>query len=174
MRHFLSLAIFLGALGLTSCKRTETSNRVADESPARTFTVQGILRSIDFAGRAVTVEHEDIPDFMPSMTMPFDVRSMAEVEPLKAGDALEFKLVVTDKLSWIEGVKKIDRGEIQLPAKAAKAADQSDSVPRLKEGDRLPEFQLVDSKGREVTRGTFAGKPLLLTFIFKRCPIPNF
>ena len=28
---------------------------------------------------------------MPAMTMPFDVKTMAEVEPLKAGDAIEFK-----------------------------------------------------------------------------------
>ena len=38
----------------------------------------------------------------------------------------------------------------------------------------MPGFQLVDSKGRQITRESFAGKPLLLTFIFTRCPIPNF
>ena len=43
-----------------------------------------------------------------------------------------------------------------------------------KEGEPLPDFQLIDSKGRAITRETFAGKPLILTFIFTRCPIPNF
>jgi protein SCO1/2 len=174
MRCFLCFAILIGTLGVSSCKRSESSIRRAIEPPARTFTVQGILRAIDFAGKSVTVEHEDIPDFMPAMAMPFDVKNMAEVELLKAGDAIEFKLVVAEKSSWIEGVKRIDPREIQLPAKEPVAAAQNGNVARLKEGDRLPDYQLTDSKGREITRETFAGKPLLLTFIFTRCPIPNF
>lgn len=135
--------------------------------------MQGILRAIDFAGQSVTVEHEDIPDYMPAMTMPFDVKTMSEVQPLKAGDAIEFKFFVTDKSSWIEGVRKIPVTEIQLPAKKPDTASP-EKVARLKEGDRLPDFQLVDSKGRAVTRETFAGKPLILTFIFTRCPVPNY
>jgi protein SCO1/2 len=173
MRTFLCIAILVGTFGFSSCKRPESSIRSAIEPPARTFTVQGLLLAIDFAGKSVTVDHEDIPDFMPAMAMPFDVKTMAEVEPLKAGDAIEFKLVVAEKSSWIEGVKKIDLREIQLPAKEPVAA-QNGNIPRLKEGDRLPDYQLIDSKGRKITRETFAGKPLLLTFIFTRCPIPNY
>ncbi len=162
----------LAAFALTACKRPESGARDTEPRP-QTFIVQGLLRGIDFAGRSVTVEHEDIPNYMPAMTMPFDVKTMVEVEPLHAGDAIEFKMVVTDKSSWIEGVKKIDPREVQLPEKK-RADGAAANVVRLKEGDPLPDFQLVDSKGRQITRQSFAGKPLLLTFIFTRCPIPNF
>jgi protein SCO1/2 len=174
MKCALLIVSTVTVFALVSCKRAE-SGRVAEPASApETFVVQGILRGIDFAGRSVTVEHEDIAGFMPAMTMPFDVKTMAEVEPLKAGDAIEFRLIMNGKESWIEGVKKIDPREIQLPDKKVTESDPTAKVDRLKEGDVLPEFQLVDSKGRQVTRDTFAGKPLLITFIFTRCPIPNF
>ena len=164
----------VAVFALVSCKPVESGRVAEPASPPQTFVVQGIVRGIDFAGKRVTVEHEDIAGFMPAMTMPFDVKTMAEVEPLKAGDAIEFQLIVNAKASWIEGVKKIDPREIQLPDKKVVESDPTAKVARLKEGDVLPEFQLMDSKGRQLTRDTFAGKPLLITFIFTRCPIPNF
>lgn len=173
-------AFFVGftILAMPACEKPQTSEPVkAGSEPAKRYAVQGLLRSINFADRSITVEHEDIPKFMPSMTMPFDVKTMAEVEPLKAGDAIEFTLIVTDETSWIEGVKKIAPSEIQLPVKGRKAIQDGDStakVERLKEGDPLPEFELIDSNGRTLNRQTFAGKPLLFTFIFTRCPIPQF
>lgn len=159
---------------MASCKRPESGATVSVEPPPQTFAVRGILRGIDFAGRAVTVEHEEIPNYMPAMTMPFDVKTMAEVEPLRAGDAIAFTMIVTDKSAWIEGVKKIAESEVKLPARKQPEAGAAANIERLKEGDRLPDFQLIDSQGRPITRETFAGKPLLLTFIFTRCPIPNF
>ena len=95
--------------------------------------MQGFLRGINFAERTVSVEHEEIPNYMPAMTMPFDVKNMAEVEPLKAGDAIEFQMYVTDDDSWIEGVKKVAASEIQLPArKAPPASARSPSGSRTR------------------------------------------
>ncbi len=164
---------------LAACSKSPektTGDAPVPTQNVETYTVQGILRGINFAEKSVTVEHEEIPDYMPAMTMPFDVKTMSEVEPLKAGDAIEFKMMVTDKDSWIEGVKKISASEIQLPEKRsdATASASETKVERLKEGDPLPPFQLVDSKGRQIAKETFEGKPLFLTFIFTRCPIPNF
>jgi protein SCO1 len=171
----LAVAFFVGGCS-KSPEPTGNNNTASPPQQTETYTVQGILRGINFAEGSVTVEHEEIPDYMPAMTMPFDVKAMSEVEPLKAGDAIEFKMVVTDKESWIERVKKISASEIQLPAKRNEVASGSPeaTVERVKEGDPIPPFQLVDSKGRQITQASFADKPLLLTFIFTRCPIPNF
>jgi protein SCO1/2 len=171
MKSILRLALL--ALGLAACSRAPHTPAPRSEM-ARDFQVRGVLRAINFAEQTVTVEHEDIPGFMPAMTMPFKVKTMAEVEPLKASDPIAFRLVVNDKTSWIEGVKKIAPGELRLPGAVSSATGSGGNVERLKEGDRLPDFQLLDSKGRPITRATFAGRPLLITFIFTRCPIPNF
>lgn len=172
MKTKLMLCLALSALSLGSCSR-EPQSTVAQSAQERVFQVRGLLQSINFAAQTATVEHEAVPDFMPSMTMPFDVKTMAEVEPLRTGDAITFRLVVTDKNSWIEDVKKISADDLHLPAKRP-SDTRSGNAERLKEGDPLPDFALIDEKNQPLTRATFAGKPLLLTFIFTRCPLPNF
>src|SRR4051812_13372601 len=113
MRGPLAAILILISLMTFSCNRSDSGAEGKTESLPRTFSVRGFLRQIDFAGQSVTVEHEAIPDYMPAMTMPFDVKTMAEVEPLKAGDAIEFKLLVSDQSSWIEGVKKIAPADVR-------------------------------------------------------------
>ena len=38
----------------------------------------------------------------------------------------------------------------------------------------MPAFHLIDQNGKPVTLETFHGHPFVLTFIFTRCPLPNF
>lgn len=169
MRPIVTLLFLSLSLAFAGCERA----RPPAVAEAKRYEVRGIVRGIGFADRELTVEHEEIPGYMPAMTMPFAVKEMSEVEALKTGDAIGFQLVVTDKDSWITGVRKIDSNEVRLPtAKRARATTRK--VERLNEGDALPEFALVDDQARPITRTTFAGKPLVLTFIFTRCPLPNF
>jgi protein SCO1/2 len=135
------------------------------------FQVKGILRAINFPKHELTIEHEEIPGYMPAMTMPFAVKDMATMQPFVAGDALKFEFIVTRDDSWIAGIEKITPAEVRL---AEPKPGASPAKERLKEGDPLPGFQLTDDEGRPIDRDTFRGKPLLLTFIFTRCPVPNF
>ncbi|HEX5177131.1 MAG TPA: SCO family protein [Chthoniobacteraceae bacterium] len=171
MIRFVSWLFFTGALMIIAgCQKAPSS---PDTKPLR-YDVRGIVRGIGFAQNEITVEHEEIPGFMPAMTMPFSVKEMREVERLSVGDAIRFELVVTDHDSWITNVQTIAKNEVQLPQTTAPARKNPSLAVRLKEGDRLPEFELVDDQNRPVTRATFAGAPCILTFIFTRCPIPNF
>src|SRR5262249_37704371 len=45
---------------------------------------------------------------------------------------------------------------------------------RLKEGDEMPPFTLTNQNGEKITLDTFRGQPFVLTFVFTRCPVPNF
>lgn len=38
----------------------------------------------------------------------------------------------------------------------------------------MPAFSLTNQEGEAITVETFRGQPFILTFIFTRCPIPNF
>jgi protein SCO1 len=169
-------ACLAAALLSAGCSKVSQPPQTAQPQQAQPqiYKVRAILRGINFAEQTVTVEHEEIPDYMPAMTMPFDYKSQAEIEPLKVGDGMAFDLVVTDTDSWIESVKKIAPGEVQLPARRTALAKAGENVERLKDGDRLPAFELVDQQSRRITPVDFAGRPLLVTFIFTRCPIPNF
>ena len=105
MRRSFRLGIALGlslSLLLIGCKRAPN----ADEN-ARHYEVRGIIRGISPDRTTIEIQHEDIPGFMPSMTMPFSARSPKEVVSLKMGDGISFRMTVTDKDFWIDQVKKI-------------------------------------------------------------------
>jgi protein SCO1/2 len=138
------------------------------------YQARGVVRWLPPGHKAIEVEHEEIPGFMPSMTMPFEVHEEQEIAKLVIGDAISFQLNVTQRDSWIDQVRKIDPSQLHLPSATPPPSQLPDSSPRLREGDRMPEFQLVNQDGQTITQETFRGHLLVLTFVFTRCPIPNF
>lgn len=138
------------------------------------YQVRGLVRGLPPGHKAIEVEHEEVPGFMPAMTMPFEVRGEQEIAQLVIGDAISFQLNVTQRDSWIDQVRKIDASQLHLPSVTPPPSQLSESSPRLREGDRMPEFQLVNQDGQAITQETFRGHSLVLTFVFTRCPIPNF
>src|SRR5262249_46303344 len=44
----------------------------------------------------------------------------------------------------------------------------------LQIGDRLPEYHFTNELGQPVSTSQFKGQALAITFIFTRCPLPNF
>ena len=147
-------------------------NGVAPNETARHYEVRGLVRGLLPDHRMLEVEHEDIPGFMPSMTMPFLVRDGKEIAGIGIGDALAFRLNVTERDSWIDQLRKIEPSGLKLPRPTA--TPQIAAAARLREGDSMPAFQLVDQNGQRIELTTFLGHPFVMTFIFTRCPIPNF
>lgn len=167
------LTPFLFGVAFSSCSRAPEPapppNAVSNE---KVFEVRGVVRSIDSDGTGAMIEHEDIPGFMPSMTMPFTVKDPEELKRFSAGDGVVFRFFVGDSDAWIGNLRPIDAATLKLPESEAKV--EAPNVPRLKEGDPLPEFALVDEADRPLTRESLLGKTTVVTFIFTRCPIPNF
>ena len=136
--------------------------------------MRGLVRGFSPDRKTIEIEHETIPDFMPSMTMLFSVKREKDIANLKIGDAIAFQLDRHAKDFWIEQVKKIRREEVHLAEILPKTGVATDQSPRLREGDAMPVFTLTDEDGKQITLETFRGHPFVLTFIFTRCPIPNF
>lgn len=111
---------------------------------------------------------------MPSMTMPFVARDPKQIADLKTGDAISFRMVVTKKDFWIENVKKIRREEVTIAEPKRTSPVSVDGDARLREGDEMPAFSLTNQNGERTSLDTFRGQPFVLTFVFTRCPVPNF
>lgn len=156
-----------------ACNR---SAQTIDRSGVRHYEARGIVRGVASDRRTIDVEHEAIPGFMPSMTMPFSLRDQKQIAGLAIGDAISFRLSVTDRDSWIDQIKKISADELRLPSPTAMPQTRStmNTSTRLREGDALPSFELIDQNGDKIDMETFRGHPFVLTFIFTRCPLPNF
>jgi protein SCO1/2 len=156
----LSLALFL-----FGCSRSDKN--------ARHYDTRGVIRGISPDRTTLEIQHENIPDFMPSMTMEFLPRDQKEIANLKLGDAISFLLTVTKNDFWIDHVNKIAREEVNVRDPKPQGAPEPES-PRLHEGDSLPHFSLRDENGKPITVETFRGQPLVVTFVFTRCAVPNF
>jgi protein SCO1/2 len=166
----LAVAVLIAAV-FAGCERPASPPVSAD---VRSYEVRGIVRGVAPDRSSLDVEHEDIPGFMPSMTMPISVHDPKYIADVRTGDAISFWMVVTDKDLFLERVKKVDEKEVRLPARTPSATPASTSAARLHEGDNLPAFTLTDQDGRSVNNETFRGGSLVLTFIFTRCAVPNF
>jgi protein SCO1 len=157
------------ALALLGCGRSTNSDEKRDY-----YDTRGIVRGFSPDRSTVEIQHENIPGFMPSMTMPFVVRDPKQIADLKTGEAIAFRMAVTQKDFWIENVKKIRRKDVNVaePKKTSSVSTERDA--RLKEGDEMPPFSLTNQNGERISLDTFRGQPFVLTFVFTRCPVPNF
>ena len=131
----------------------------------RRFPVTGVVVSTVEKG-VVRVAHEDIPGYMPAMTMAFAVGT-GESTALAVGDRVRFSLRVAP-----DGVTAERFAVVGRAAPAATRA--SGSVERLTRGDRLPSISLIDEQGRALTERDFTGRATFVTFVYTRCPLPEF
>jgi protein SCO1/2 len=105
------------------------------------------------------------------MEMPFTVKDPQSLRGLAAGDTVKFELVVTKDDSWIDRLEKMTTAAVAT--KAANASTDPDS-DALELGQTVPDFALVDQNGHPFHLRDFLGKAVVLTFIYTRCPLPNF
>ena len=129
------------------------------------YPLKGKVVAVDKTERTATISHEDIPGYMPAMTMPFKIKNDADLEMLKAGDQVTAQLVVDDLSSWIEITAIIEGGSPLTP---------TSTVPgEPKPGDEVPDFGLVNQDGKRIHLSQYKGKAYALTFVYTRCPQPD-
>ena len=157
------------ALALLSCGRSTNSDERADH-----YDTRGVVRGFSPDRSTIEIQHENIPDFMPSMTMPFVTRDPKQIADLRTGDAISFRMAVTKKDFWIENVKKIRREDVNVAEPKRTSPVSADRDARLTVGDKMPPFSLTNQNGERISLDTFHGNSLVLTFVFTRCPVPNF
>src|ERR1051326_3951557 len=143
----------------------------ANPPSIRTLQVNGRLREIISSTKTVTITHQEIPGYMPPMTMPLQVRDSSLLNALRPGDEVHFELSVTEKDSWISHIEKI--GNTIAAPNSELAPNPSDSS-ELQKGEIVPDFALIDENGYPVRLTDFRGKAVVLTFVYTRCPLPNF
>ena len=129
------------------------------------YPLKGKVVAVDKTDRTATISHEDIPGYMPGMTMPFKIKNDADLEMLKPGDEVIATLVVDDLSSWIEITAIVEGGSPLTPTTA---------VPgEPKPGDEIPDFGLVNQDGKRVRMSQYKGEAIALTFVYTRCPQPD-
>jgi len=173
---FLTCVLILGVSCGRSAQVEEKSSK-ANSSAGKTnqvFEVKGVIKELKPDGKTVQIRHEAITNYMPAMVMPFEAKEPKELVGLKAGDEVKFRMTVTEDDVWIDQIQKLTVGNPnQLPSKAGVFHFSRDLEP-LQVGDALPEYHFTNELGQAVSTGQFKGQAVGITFIFTRCPLPNF
>ena len=156
----------LAAVALVAVAATVSFTRMRGAGNGiRTFEVAGVVTAA-LAGGRVTIAHEEVPGYMPAMTMAFAVGE--EIPALSAGDRVRFTLRVADEWSRAEAFVLSGR-DAAVPLAPSVAARV-----RLKKGDAVPAISLTAHDGRPFTSADVRGRLTAVTFVFTRCPLPEF
>ncbi len=160
--------------GRSTGERTELSNGLATASgQAGVYAVTGVVRELRDGGSNLLIRHEAIPGYMMAMSMPFTVRDPREVAGVQPGDKVTFRLLVTDDESWIDSVKRVGVAE-PAPDFTYEQSRIVRDVEPLEIGQVMPDYPFTNEFGMPVKLSDYRGKVVGLTFIFTRCPLPDF
>ncbi len=161
-RWRVAIAMLL-CLMLLSCAGT------IQPSDERRYELKGTVVSFNKAQQQVVITHETIPELMDAMTMSFTLKEDSAYDVMKAGDQIQATLVVDGDRSWLEN--PIVTQVISAPAGPAGGAA---AIAEPQPGDAVPNFRLVNQDNRKVGLADYRGQLLLLTFIYTRCPLPDY
>jgi protein SCO1/2 len=104
---------------------------------------------------------------MKGMTMPFIVskNDLWVFRAIAPGDQVHGTLVLG---------KDAELQDISFTKGTAAVTDATSQLHFAQPGEEVPEFALTNQNGEKIHLKQFRGKPLLLTFVYTRCPFPDY
>ena len=133
------------------------------------YTTTGLVLQLNHPGAIVTISHDAFPGFMDAMAMPFDLKGSARTVALTPGDRIQLRLSVKRGHSWVDRVEVISAAPVDAGLQQTPAAPVLVPV-----GSPMPDFELTDQAGERVALSGLKGKVVAVTFIYTRCPLPDY
>jgi protein SCO1/2 len=161
-QRFLTWLVSLSLILAAAC-RTEKP------VPQQRYEVRGKVVAVDQRGGTVTLAHEAIQGYMGAMTMGFVLKDQWAFDVLKPGQRVRATLVVQGENAWLEGIVITE----DAPTASTSTAPP-EAPPPPSPGAEVPDFQLINQDGKRIHLHRYRGKALLLTFIYTRCPLPDY
>jgi len=166
-RVLLIALILAGGLSFSSCHRVSAQKR---------YPFTGRIVSVDSQAQSAIIDGDAIPGFMDAMAMPYKIKPVATLNHLIPGDSVSAEVVVVSSGAknddgapdyWLENVKVIAHID---PSHAPGASSLHMPAP----GEEVPDFSFTNQSGKLISLKQYRGKVLFVTFIYTRCPFPDF
>ncbi len=160
-----SIRSYSAGLAFTLCASMLLSS--CKNSP-KTFTLTGRVISKQPETQQLIIDNDDIPGFMGAMTMPYAVKDPDGFQRVQPEDVIRADIIMEQPGKfWLEHLTVI--GKAARPSSAEGAAPQV-----LRVGDKVLDVPMVNQDGKTLHFVQFKGKVILLTFIYTRCPFPDY
>jgi protein SCO1 len=160
---FLSLLIVIVSI-FSACKKEDVP-----KGEVKTYPLKGVVLSVDKDKKKVKVKHEPIKDYMDAMTMDFVIKNEDWVfEELQPSAEIRADLVVDSEMNyWLEKVGIVATPNPNLPPPPI-----NENFAQI--GKETPDFSLTNQDGKKISFKDFRGKAFAITFIYARCPLPEY
>jgi len=143
--------------------------------------VTGILLRVEKAHHRMSVSCDEIPGFMEPMKMSFLVPDWSALGAIHPGDPIRFSMTQRGRLLYANAIQpgisaNLESEPMQAGGLSAlqTALDPASAAHVLSQGQHVPDFALTDQAGNQVRLSSLAGKVVLLTFGYSRCPNPDY
>lgn len=158
------VVIFSVILSAAACRNGST-----ETGELKRFDLKGEVVSVDEAGKKAAIKHDAIDGYMEAMTMDFEIREDWVWKDLTPGSEIRAELVVDNAKGefWLEKIAILAAAD---PNKPAPPVDRD--FAQL--GHDVPDFSLTNQDGKKISIKDFNGKALAVTFIYSRCPLPEY
>jgi protein SCO1/2 len=162
---------------LAGCSRSGSTSTASAPPEEKHYPLTGEILKIDVPNKTLVVRHEAIEGLMPGMTMEFSVSS-GDAAVAKVGQHIRAQLYTVKTGNWrLESIWPDDavaKSTIDAEANALRQDTLTRGNGAYREiGEKIPQFALYDQDGRVVDSARFAGKRIMLNFIYSRCPVAN-
>lgn len=163
--HYFLLILFSIIL-FSSCQKSPTQQQSASAEVKR-YTLRGKVITVDKAQKKASIAHEEVEDYMPAMTMDFPIKDDWVFDELSKDADVRADLVVDADGYWLENIAIVA------------APNPNQTPPPTKEdvaqiGNEVPAFTLINQDGKRISLKDFRGKASAITFIYTRCPLPEY
>ncbi|MGH9943286.1 MAG: SCO family protein [Pyrinomonadaceae bacterium] len=168
LKRIASVALALGCcLAALAC----TGSGPKSSGQEKRYELKGKIVSFDKGQQQVVIAHEEVPGFMEPMTMGFTLRQPDAYDVMRAGDEIQATLVVDGSRFWLENPIVT---QAATTTDGARPAGETPSAVEPQPGSSVPAFALVNQDSKQVGLDKYLGRYLLVTFIYTRCPLPEY
>jgi protein SCO1/2 len=136
--------------------------------PPQEYPLKGQILAVNAPDNTLTIKHDDIPNYMPAMTMTYNVASKALMDGRKPGELITGTLEAGDAGPRLIAITHA--GDAPLPPDN----EVGMATGVLMTGEIVPDVALIDQTNARRSFNDWRGSFTLITFIYTRCPLPNF
>jgi protein SCO1 len=168
-RRFFIILLIFSALFATSCHRS-------NPQATKRYHFTGRIISIDNQAQSASIDGDLIQGFMEPMVMSYKIKPASMLNQLSPGDSISADVVVVDhdprdesadSEYWLENVK-VTGHAAKPPANGPKAFHMPAPA------EEVPDFAFTNQDGKHISLHQFRGKTVMVTFVYTRCPFPDF
>lgn len=128
--------------------------------------------SVSRVRRLVVIAHNEITRYMTAMTMPFNVKDTLLLNLVQPKDSVAAVLKVSKTESWLSTLRVVNRAPMEMDD--IEWTEDFKKKFFLKAGDIVPDFSLINEEDKRIRLSDWRGKVVVITFIYTRCPLPDF